>query len=151
MCRPGLQGCDRAPTAQLQSPQCRLSTVWIHKLALNTWQSDAFAPVAASGHKRVEAKWSSKVVFLSSLWAFRQYKHHLQSLQVNPIYALGVCQSLWLQVTQFLVITVLETISRTEVCVRKRTKPAITSINRGNWGESSTLKVLIYWISILLE
>lgn len=80
-----------------------------------------------------------------------QYKHHLQSLQVNPIYALGVCQSHWLQVSQFLVITILETISRTEVYVRKKTKMAITTINRGKWGENNTLKVLIYWISILLE
>lgn len=134
----------------------------IHELALNIWQSGAFTPVAANGKKCVEAKlrkcenvWrQSEAAKLSLPWAAErsgQYKHHLQSLQVlNPTYVLGVCQSHWLQVIQFLVITILETISRNEVCVRKRTKKGIATTNRGNW-EEKTFKDMIYWIPILFE
>lgn len=125
----------------------------IHELALNTWQSGAFTPIAANGHKRVLHK--SEAATLSFPQASEhsgQYKHHLQSLQVvNPTYVLRICQSHWLQVIQFLVNTILETISRNEVCVRKRTKIGTTTTNRGNWGENNTLKVLIYLISILFE
>lgn len=68
---------------------------------------------------------------------------------VNPTYVQGVCRNHWLQVIQFLVITILETISRNEICVRKRTKKDYTT-NRGNWREN-TFKVLIYWMPILFE
>lgn len=52
------------PTVQTQHSLGYMNCPWI-------LDSGAFTPVAANGKKCVEAKWSSKVVFPLSLWAFR--------------------------------------------------------------------------------
>lgn len=151
MCRHGLQGCDRAAAAQLQSPHCRLSTVWDTWSGLEYLTEWCFYSCCCHWQETCGGK-AAKLSFPRAPEHSGQYKHHLQSLQVvNPTCVQGVCQSHWLQVIQFLVITILETISRNEVCVKKRTKKGTTTTNRGNWGKNNTFKVLIYWISVLLE
>lgn len=143
---------DRAPTAQLQSPQCRLSTVWSTELALNTWQW-CFYSYCCQWQETCGGKVKQQSCLSLEPLSIQGSVNTICSLYrqvVNPTYVQGVCQTHWLQVIQFLLITILETISRNEVCLRKRKKKGITTTNRGNWG-GKTFKVLIYWIPILFE
>lgn len=117
----------QAWTARLwQSPSCTATVPTVqtqHSLEYMKWPGILdralllllLLPLARNVWRQSEA---TKLSFPRASEHWGQYKHHLQSLQVvNPTYVQGVCQSHWIQVIQFLVITILETISRNEVCV----------------------------------
>lgn len=144
------------PTVQTQHSLGYMSWPWIlDRVVKMQWQSGKkmflllLLPMARNVWRQSEA---AELSLPQASEHPGQYKHHLQSLQVvSPTYGQGVFQSHWLQIIQFLVITILETISRNEVCVRKMTKRGTTTTNKGNWGENNTFNVLLHWISILFE